>query len=32
MTEKQFVSQQVMEIEAPAAISALNKGMKDLFK
>ncbi len=30
-TEKQFVSQQVMEIEAPKAISTLKKGMKDLF-
>ncbi len=32
MTEKHFVSQQVMDIEGPEAIKTLKKGMQDLFK
>lgn len=31
MTEKHFVSQQVMDIEGPNAITTLKKGMKDLL-
>ncbi len=32
MTEKHFVSQQIMDIEGPEAIKTLKKGMQDLFK
>jgi hypothetical protein len=32
LEDKHFVSQQIMDIEAPSAIKTLKKGMRDLFK